>query len=93
MAWKRTTLFLPFIPNALGGNGPLPIQCKVLVGHLKTGILSGDGNIRRVHATECLGVKLFLCLIKHDIMKTYGGGEVEFHAYLTFALDRGDCPL
>jgi hypothetical protein len=45
MAWKGTTLSLPFIPNLLGGNGPLSHTIQGSSGHLKTDILSGDGNI------------------------------------------------
>jgi hypothetical protein len=36
-------------------------------------------------------VKLPLCLIKHFIIKTYGGVEVE-HAFLASALDGGEKP-
>jgi len=35
-------------------------------------------------------VKLFLCLIKHHAMKTYGEVEVYFQAFLISALDGGE---
>jgi len=41
-------------------------------------------------------MKTYLCLIKHHPLKTYGGVEVRFHAFLTLALDGGEqsasCP-
>jgi hypothetical protein len=30
------------------------------------------------------------CLIKHHAMKKYWGVEVQIHAFLTFALDKGE---
>jgi hypothetical protein len=35
-------------------------------------------------------VKLSLCLTKYHVMKTYGGVDVYFHAFLTSALDGGE---
>jgi hypothetical protein len=35
-------------------------------------------------------VKLSLCLTKHHTMTTYGGVEVQLHAFLTLALDGAD---
>jgi hypothetical protein len=32
-----------------------------------------------------------LCLTKHHAMKTYCGVEVQYHAFLTYALDGGVC--
>jgi len=31
--------------------------------------------------------KLYLCLTKHHAMKTYWGGKVQIHSFLTLALD------
>jgi hypothetical protein len=35
-------------------------------------------------------VKLFLCLIKHYIIKTYGGVDVEIHIFLISAVVGGE---
>lgn len=37
----------------------------------------------------CSNLKLFICIIKHNAFKIYGGMEVKLHIYLTLALHRG----
>jgi hypothetical protein len=37
-----------------------------------------------------VNAKLSLCLTKHHAMKTHGGVEVQFHAFLTLELDGGE---
>jgi hypothetical protein len=32
-------------------------------------------------------IKLYLSLIKHQALKIYGGVEVQFHAFITSAID------
>jgi hypothetical protein len=40
-------------------------------------------------AHDWIQVKLSLCLIKHNAINTDGGEEVQLHAFLSSALDRG----
>jgi hypothetical protein len=50
----------------------------------------------KLHYTVQVKVKLSLCLTKCHSMKTYGGMEVQLHAFLTSAPDGGEgsasCP-
>jgi len=52
-------------------------------------------NQNQIHYNEVLmmemrRVELFLCLTKHHAMKTYGGVELQIHAFITSALDGGE---
>jgi hypothetical protein len=45
------------------------------------------------NAAYCLtevNLKLSLCFIKHQFMKTYGGVDVYLHTFLTLALDKSE---
>jgi hypothetical protein len=60
--------------------------CRVLKCH------NGTFNTLQIMIKVKVKVKLPLCLIKHFIMKTYWGVEIE-HAFLTSTLDGGVRPV
>jgi hypothetical protein len=41
--------------------------------------------------TAKIEIKLFLCLIKHHVMMTYGGVKIQI--FITLAPDGGECQL
>lgn len=59
-------------------------------------MVSGSGNISGSVGTNKSSnytfenMKLYLCLIRHDVIKTYGTADAKLHSFLPSAPDGGE---
>jgi len=93
-AERKTLPFLNYITNVTHFEDPVfNLKVFTITGLLLLLIYDRSSRAEELHASplknllKTAKIKLFLCLIKHRAMKTYGRLEVWLHAFLILALD------